>query len=414
MIRSAVVALAIFAVGEMRALANRQAAALATVTAGYVSSVTVTDGGSGYEQPPAVSFSGGGGIGATGVAVLNGDSVGAVVVTRAGIGYTAPPNVVVAPPQPPPPPVDPATLSIDTVPRLVISGISGSTNTVEWAVETGNPTVWHPLATVILDTAPTILLDPSVPLGGRRIYRVVTTNSEPPGRPEGFVWIHPGTFRMGSPLTEPGRQTDEIPHNVRLTRGFWISTTETTAGQYARVTQTNPNGQTDPSKPVLVTWGVATNYCVNLTALEAAAGRLPAGYAYRLPTEAEWEYCARAGTKTAYYFGDDSSIASQFEWRGVDLRPVGLLKANPWGLFDMLSNSHEWCSDWYDQYPLWDVVDPTGGLPPDLAGPQKPKVVRGTSVLWGLPDFRCAARKAMFHDSTSLASIRCVLGPVVP
>jgi len=136
MLRVLFVAFAVLVTWNGRAFAGRQATATASVTAGLVSGVTVTDGGSGYQLAPGVSFSGGGGSGATAVAILEGDKVSAVVVTTAGNGYASSPTVTIAPP---PALVDPAKLSIDTVPRVTVSGAPGSTNAVEWADATGTP-----------------------------------------------------------------------------------------------------------------------------------------------------------------------------------------------------------------------------------------------------------------------------------
>ncbi len=153
----------------------------------------------------------------------------------------------------------------------------------------------------------------------------------------------------------------------------------------------------------------ATNYCEKLTQLEADAGRIPPGYHYRLPTEAEWEISARAGTTTAYYFGDDFGSISTFEWADTGqygVKPVGLKQPNPWGIFDMLGNNPEWCSDWYAPYPLWEVSDPTG--PTD----GQARVVRGTNGADPRhADYRCAARSEHLPSEQGL-SFRIVLAPV--
>lgn len=123
----------------------------------------------------------------------------------------------------------------------------------------------------------------------------------------------------------------------------------------------------DLSRPVeQVTWQDATNYCGRLTVLERTAGRLPAGYVYRLPTEAEWEYACRAGTTTRFSFGDDFSysLLGNFAWYGSNsgdqTHPVGQKLPNPWGLYDVYGNVYEWCLDWYGPYPGGSVTDPRG------------------------------------------------------
>jgi len=182
-----------------------------------------------------------------------------------------------------------------------------------------------------------------------------------------------------------------------------------TAGQYGAVMKANPGYQTDANQPSVGSrWADATNFCGKLTVLEIEAGQIPAGYSYRLPTEAEWEISARAGTSTAYYFGNDPGSLSKFEWFDTGqngVKPVGLKLPNPWGLFDMLGNNAEWCSDWYGPYPLWEVSDPVGPAE-GLA-----RVIRGT---YGADpdraDYRCAARNSRSAAEPG-PSFRLVLAP---
>jgi len=103
---------------------------------------------------------------------------------------------------------------------------------------------------------------------------------------------------MGSPSTEPDRRDDERQHTVKLTQGFWLSDHEVTQGEYQAVMGSNPSYfQGNPNRPVeKVSWNDAVGYCEKLTAKERASGKIGAQQAYRLPTEAEWEYAARAGT----------------------------------------------------------------------------------------------------------------------
>jgi len=187
--------------------------------------------------------------------------------------------------------------------------------------------------------------------------------------PAHWIWINPGIFTMGSPTNEVDRLANEEPQTqVTISSGFWMSKYETTQAEYQSVMGTNPSYfKGDPHHPVeRADWDDATNYCGKLTVHERVAGRLPSGYAYRLPTEAEWEYCCRAGTTTRFGFGDDSGYAQlgDYAWyysnSGNTTHPVGQKKPNAWGLCDMHGNVWEWCLDWYGTYPGGSVTDPKG------------------------------------------------------
>ena len=143
---------------------------------------------------------------------------------------------------------------------------------------------------------------------------------------------------------------------------------EVTQGEYLSVTGTNPSYfGGDWSLPVeQVSWLDATNYCSLLTQREQQAGRLPAGWIYRLPTEAEWEYACRAGPTTRFSWGDDPGyvLLSNYVWglanSGGILHPVGQKLPNPWGLYDMGGDVWNWCQDWYAAYNGGQVTDPQG------------------------------------------------------
>jgi formylglycine-generating enzyme required for sulfatase activity len=105
-----------------------------------------------------------------------------------------------------------------------------------------------------------------------------------------MLWVKPGTFEMGSPLSEKGRFDAETPHTVILTEGFWLGKHEVTQSQWEQVTRSNPSEFKGGDRPVeTVSWTEVTSFCDKLTELERKAGRLPAGMAYQLPTEAQWE-----------------------------------------------------------------------------------------------------------------------------
>jgi formylglycine-generating enzyme required for sulfatase activity len=184
-----------------------------------------------------------------------------------------------------------------------------------------------------------------------------------------MVWIRPGSFAMGSPGFDVNRAANEGPQtSVTISRGFWMGIHEVTQGEYLAVTTTNPSSFTgDLRRPVeSVSWNDATNYCGRLTKGERTAGHIPANWAYRLPTEAEWEYACRAGTITRFYYGDDpgytnlTNYAWYYPYSDVMTHPVEQKAPNGWGLFDMYGNVWEWCQDWVGDYPGGSVTDPQG------------------------------------------------------
>jgi formylglycine-generating enzyme required for sulfatase activity len=173
-------------------------------------------------------------------------------------------------------------------------------------------------------------------------------------------WIPSGRFTMGSPSSEPGRTFDEVQHEAVLTRGFFLAETECTQGQWERVMGGNPSNFMGTERPVeRVSWDEAVEYCRKLTAKQCAEGILPEGWEWRLPTEAEWEYAARAGT-TGPRYGELDAIGWWDGNSGRQTHPVKQKAANAWGLHDMMGNVSEWCSDWRADYPTGSVPDPTG------------------------------------------------------
>jgi len=212
----------------------------------------------------------------------------------------------------------------------------------------------------------------------------------------GMAWIRPGTFILGSPVSDPSSLSDERPQTVvTLTRGFWMGAHEVTQAEYLAVTGRNPSFFTgDTNRPVeSVSWFDAVAYCTTLTASERAAGRIPAGWGYRLPTEAEWEYASRAGARTTRFgYGDDMSFTAltNYAWYHDNststTHPVEQKLANPWGLMDMHGNVGEWCNDWYGTYPGGSVTDPPG------PGSGTCRVFRGGNYAGGTLHCRSARR----------------------
>ena len=187
-----------------------------------------------------------------------------------------------------------------------------------------------------------------------------------------FVWIPAGEFLMGTPRDDGDTGDDETRHEVRISRGFWLGKYEVTQGEWRAVMGTNPSYFSDcgPRCPVeRVSWEDVQAFVRKLN--ERESGR---GYAYRIPTEAEWEYAARAGTSGIRY-GELDEIAWHWGNSGAKTHPVGQKRANAWGLHDMLGNVWEWTGDWYGRYPSGPATDPRG---PESGSS---RVIRGGS--WG-------------------------------
>lgn len=177
-----------------------------------------------------------------------------------------------------------------------------------------------------------------------------------------FQLIRPGHFTMGSPRSEVGRTEDETQHLVVLTRPFYLLTTTVNQKQWERIMDGNPSFFRHPDLPVeAVSWDEVAAFIARLNRLGAEK--------YRLPTEAEWEYCCRADSKTAYCYGDAVTDLGSYAWyqansgEGYAVRqphPVATRHPNSWGLYDLHGNVWEWVSDWYDALPAKAVTNPAG------------------------------------------------------
>ena len=202
-----------------------------------------------------------------------------------------------------------------------------------------------------------------------------------------MVKIPAGTFMMGSPENELGRQDNEILHQVTLTKDYWLGKYPVTQAQWKAVMGNNPSYFKGDNRPVEnVSWDDTKSFCDKLN--KRYAGKLPRGYKFDLPTEAQWEYACRAGTKTAlnngknvtsvsacsnmdevgWYTENSETIdgnASFFSKLFGDNRktqPVGQKRPNNWGLYDMHGNVWEWCRDWWGYYRDEAETDPAGPL----------------------------------------------------
>lgn len=218
--------------------------------------------------------------------------------------------------------------------------------------------------------------------------------------------IQPGTFQMGSTQGDP----DEQPvHSVTISEPFWMGQFEVTQAEYQAVMGTNPSSVIGADLPVdSINWNLAMGYCAAVNAREARAGRLPDGYEYRLPTEAEWEYCCRAGTTTEWITGTSlNATQANISGGAGPGQPVGSYAPNPWGLYDMHGNVEEIVLDGYDgnNYPSGPVTDP---YVLDGIG----MIVRGGSYGANSYSARSAERNARSFWSTFFATgFRIVLAP---
>ena len=168
-----------------------------------------------------------------------------------------------------------------------------------------------------------------------------------------FRWIPAGSFTMGSPLSEGGRDSDELAHPVTLTKPFWLADSPTTQALWLAVMGRNPaHITTSPDLPVeSVSWDDCQAF------VAALHQRDPRVFA-RLPSEAEWEYACRAGTTGPLPGADLDALAWYQGNSGMTTHPVKQKSPNPWGLYDMLGNVWQWCQDWQGDYPSDPVRDP--------------------------------------------------------
>jgi sulfatase modifying factor 1 len=222
----------------------------------------------------------------------------------------------------------------------------------------------------------------------------------PPSREEPSIWVEPmsgielvflpaGSFLMGSPAEEAGREGQEVLHLVEITRPFYLGRFEVTQKQWQTVMGTQPSHFSACGEDCPVE-GVSYSEIQDFLAkLSASSGEL-----FRLPTEAEWEFACRAGTSSPYSSGEkltlaaanfDARLEDEGTFRGAPT-PVGTFAPNPWGLYDMHGNVWEWCADWHCPYAEENIQDPIGHCDSGL------RVIRGGSWYYGSDSARCGLR----------------------
>jgi formylglycine-generating enzyme required for sulfatase activity len=319
---------------------------------------------------------------------------------------------VVATPFPPPPPTP--DVGVQLLPGNVLTLAQQSNPLLQFALLDGRLVLVGGSANAPASTVLTFRLDAgefgvatqTVPLDVLRVR-------------DGMLPILPGIYVRGS-----GLQTQQLPWtivelplaDVTISRPFWMGRCEVTQAEYAAMTGSQPSFFVGNDRPVdSVRWLDAVAYCEALSANEAAAGRLPPGYVYRLPTEAEWEYCCRAGTLSEWSSGLPPTCAEAnfflqpgYCFQAGATAPVGTRTPNPWGLCDMHGNVLEWCADaWNGQasYASGAAVDPfvaTGPL----------RVLRGGSYASTAIALRSAHRAcAGANESTPAIGFRVVCAP---
>ena len=223
-----------------------------------------------------------------------------------------------------------------------------------------------------------------------------------------LCWCPPGRFLMGSPRREPERRPGEDQVEVTLTKGFWMAKYEATQGQWKRVVGKLPGPLTaelpegDDFPVGNVNFAETETFCQKLTELAHQSGELPKDWEFRLPTEAQWEYACRAGTTTAYSFGDDPAAIGDYAWyydnSSEKYQKIGQKKPNPWGLHDMHGNVAEWV---LDQHTKGFYAESAGKMTKDaLKIPlvEYPRVVRGGSWQDDPALLRSAARLGSNED----------------
>ena len=224
-----------------------------------------------------------------------------------------------------------------------------------------------------------------------------------------MIRVKPGTFKMGSPSSELPRNKSESQRSVTLTKAFWLGKYEVTQKQWKALMGTNPSQFSGDDLPVeQVSWKQSMDFCIKLNGQQG--DKLPEGYRYNLPTEAQWEYACRAGSRGAYFFGASlSRLNANVGNYVMQTKVVGSYPNNSWGFHDMHGNVGEWCRDYYGFFHGASATDPTG----PAAG--STRVRRGGSWRNLSGDCRSASRHWAWPDDRKISlGFRLALSPEIP
>jgi len=202
-----------------------------------------------------------------------------------------------------------------------------------------------------------------------------------------LVLIQSGKFLMGSPITEPGRNEDEIQHEVTITKPFYLGKFEVSQEQWENIMGSFPDPTIIKGSNLPVS-GLSWNDCQDF--IKKLNENTTGGY--RLPTEAEWEYACRAGAKTAYSFGE-TLTNKEANFFDTGAKPLGSYNPNAFGLYDMHGNVWEWCNDWKGKYSANAETDPQG----PLSGTEH--ILRGGSFITLLPSVRSSNRFTLYSET---------------
>ncbi len=236
-----------------------------------------------------------------------------------------------------------------------------------------------------------------------------------PGFETSLICLKSGSFIMGDSKWDQSKSLTK----ATLSRGFWIGRHEVRLEDWLRLMDYNPNRvQNDPQLPVeCVSWFDAMEFCRLLTEREKTAGRLPTAYVYRLPTEAEWEYAAKAGSTNSWSTGMTGANIGQYAWlsgnSGGRIHPVGKKLPNAWGLFDIFDNAGEWCFDRYGCLPGGEVTDPREPSRNDTTVMERGRVSRGSDATSNPRhlNWRSCSDPSSSGERAENHGFRLVLGP---